>query len=156
MEEDYGLLRKKTKGFFDYRFSKRASVVILCRTLGGNMAYWHWGVNFNGHPHGHYRYMLEHGIVLGSSPDTNYQPGDYVAIHKGEGLLAVAHVLAPNEPLQNWNDFQNLVANYGCVLNLDPTFARASFKKVFPVQQGAGEVANQDRRDLIQLLSNSL
>lgn len=120
------------------------------------MAYWHWGVNFNRCPHGHYRYMLEHGIVLGSSADTDYQAGDYVAIHKGEGLLAIACVLAPNEPLQNWNDFQNLVANYGCDLDLHPTFAPANFRKVFPVQQGAGEVANQARRQLIQLLWNNL
>ena len=113
------------------------------------MPFWHWGVNFNGHEHPHYIFMLNHRIIIGSEAVT-YEVGDLVAVHKGHGLLAIARVDGPPQPLGLIFDGVNLFAAYGIDQNLHPIYAPATFKRVFPVYNGAGAIVNPIRQQMIQ------
>lgn len=120
------------------------------------MTYWHWGVNFNNHPESHYTFMLNNKILIGSLPDVDYQVGDIVGVHKGQGLLAIAMVTGPNQPLpQTWDEI-DLFHAYGIDPALNPIYAPATFKKVFPVMRGAGKIQNQIRQQVIHQIWNLL
>src|SRR5690606_251579 len=90
----------------------------------------HWGVNFNENANSHYRFMLENKIVVGSSPPTDYQVGDLVAVHKGQGLLAIARVVGSQQALPQLWKGRDLLARYGIDQRFNPIYAPAEFRKV--------------------------
>ena len=121
------------------------------------MAYWNWGVHFNNHSVSHYTFMLNNEILVGSHPAVDYQIGDLVGIHKGQGLLAIAEVTGGQLAMPPiWNNGTDLHAEYGICQTLDPYYVPANFKKVFPMMKGAAEIRNVIRQNMIQALWNIL
>ena len=97
--------------------------------------------------------MLNNGILIGSQ-NVNYQIGDLVAVHKGHGLLAITMVTGPQQPMPQIYNGIDVANEYGIIQNLLPYFVTAQFHAVLPFMNGAGQIQDEIRQQIIQALWN--
>ncbi len=99
--------------------------------------------------------MLRNGIMIGSQAVV-YQIDDLVAVHKGQGLLAIALVKGERKAVPEVFDVVNVEEEYGITQEHHPYYFSARFRKVLPVMNGAGRIRKKVRQQVIQDLWNVL